>query len=284
MSSLTLSFFFFFFLMIRRPPRSTLSSSSAASDVYKRQGINAEYGNRSLNMALQNIGWLLISMITSVAGLSGGSFGFIGDSLTCALGENVADPSSCGVINGACFPYWQQHEFELQGFPYRLVEELNGTVSSRGCFPGATSNTVRMNGNASYVINDPKASSVFILLGANDCGDQVQSSTAVDLDWIVRSTVAAIPGRVVFLMDNPWDPECTIASPGLFNGLWNKFLDHLQASYQGANQARIYRLHTGWEGLAVSDTCTACAGHPLGEGYAKIAHNLATEIRGLAQA
>eukprot|EP00656_Telonema_subtile_P042562 TRINITY_DN4827_c0_g1_i2.p1 TRINITY_DN4827_c0_g1~~TRINITY_DN4827_c0_g1_i2.p1 ORF type:complete len:179 (+),score=6.36 TRINITY_DN4827_c0_g1_i2:3-539(+) len=34
----------FFFLMIRRPPRSTLSSSSAASDVYKRQGINAEYG------------------------------------------------------------------------------------------------------------------------------------------------------------------------------------------------------------------------------------------------
>eukprot|EP00828_Plagiopyla_frontata_P021255 TRINITY_DN2766_c0_g1_i3.p1 TRINITY_DN2766_c0_g1~~TRINITY_DN2766_c0_g1_i3.p1 ORF type:complete len:465 (+),score=111.26 TRINITY_DN2766_c0_g1_i3:3-1397(+) len=36
-------FYFFFFLMIRRPPRSTLSSSSAASDVYKRQGINAEY-------------------------------------------------------------------------------------------------------------------------------------------------------------------------------------------------------------------------------------------------
>eukprot|EP00656_Telonema_subtile_P045787 TRINITY_DN5203_c0_g1_i1.p1 TRINITY_DN5203_c0_g1~~TRINITY_DN5203_c0_g1_i1.p1 ORF type:complete len:161 (-),score=10.48 TRINITY_DN5203_c0_g1_i1:49-531(-) len=30
--------------MNRRPPRSTLSSSSAASDVYKRQGINAEYG------------------------------------------------------------------------------------------------------------------------------------------------------------------------------------------------------------------------------------------------
>eukprot|EP00656_Telonema_subtile_P003112 TRINITY_DN11430_c0_g2_i2.p1 TRINITY_DN11430_c0_g2~~TRINITY_DN11430_c0_g2_i2.p1 ORF type:complete len:771 (+),score=122.96 TRINITY_DN11430_c0_g2_i2:92-2404(+) len=30
--------------MIGRPPRSTLSSSSAASDVYKRQGINAEYG------------------------------------------------------------------------------------------------------------------------------------------------------------------------------------------------------------------------------------------------
>eukprot|EP01015_Nassula_variabilis_P031334 TRINITY_DN7055_c0_g1_i1.p1 TRINITY_DN7055_c0_g1~~TRINITY_DN7055_c0_g1_i1.p1 ORF type:complete len:111 (-),score=57.31 TRINITY_DN7055_c0_g1_i1:11-343(-) len=32
-----------FFLMIRRPPRSTQSRSSAASDVYKRQGINAEY-------------------------------------------------------------------------------------------------------------------------------------------------------------------------------------------------------------------------------------------------
>eukprot|EP00825_Cyclidium_porcatum_P013035 TRINITY_DN1681_c0_g2_i1.p7 TRINITY_DN1681_c0_g2~~TRINITY_DN1681_c0_g2_i1.p7 ORF type:complete len:128 (+),score=29.18 TRINITY_DN1681_c0_g2_i1:119-502(+) len=34
---------FFFFLMIRRPPRSTHCISSAASDVYKRQGINAEY-------------------------------------------------------------------------------------------------------------------------------------------------------------------------------------------------------------------------------------------------
>eukprot|EP00657_Telonema_sp_P-1_P011273 TRINITY_DN624_c0_g1_i7.p1 TRINITY_DN624_c0_g1~~TRINITY_DN624_c0_g1_i7.p1 ORF type:complete len:105 (+),score=46.03 TRINITY_DN624_c0_g1_i7:79-393(+) len=32
--------------MIRRPPRSTQSRSSAASDVYKRQGINAEYGER----------------------------------------------------------------------------------------------------------------------------------------------------------------------------------------------------------------------------------------------
>eukprot|EP00656_Telonema_subtile_P052957 TRINITY_DN7521_c0_g1_i5.p1 TRINITY_DN7521_c0_g1~~TRINITY_DN7521_c0_g1_i5.p1 ORF type:complete len:188 (+),score=55.58 TRINITY_DN7521_c0_g1_i5:45-608(+) len=38
----------FFFLIIRRPPRSTLSSSSAASDVYKRQGINAEYGGVEL--------------------------------------------------------------------------------------------------------------------------------------------------------------------------------------------------------------------------------------------
>eukprot|EP00825_Cyclidium_porcatum_P021426 TRINITY_DN23899_c0_g1_i2.p4 TRINITY_DN23899_c0_g1~~TRINITY_DN23899_c0_g1_i2.p4 ORF type:complete len:103 (+),score=26.11 TRINITY_DN23899_c0_g1_i2:111-419(+) len=36
-------FIFFFFLMIRRPPRSTHCISSAASDVYKRQGINAEY-------------------------------------------------------------------------------------------------------------------------------------------------------------------------------------------------------------------------------------------------
>eukprot|EP00658_Telonema_sp_P-2_P049493 TRINITY_DN3764_c0_g1_i4.p1 TRINITY_DN3764_c0_g1~~TRINITY_DN3764_c0_g1_i4.p1 ORF type:complete len:225 (+),score=33.19 TRINITY_DN3764_c0_g1_i4:81-755(+) len=35
--------------MIRRPPRSTLSSSSAASDVYKRQGINAEYGDPYLD-------------------------------------------------------------------------------------------------------------------------------------------------------------------------------------------------------------------------------------------
>eukprot|EP00658_Telonema_sp_P-2_P033943 TRINITY_DN24820_c0_g1_i6.p1 TRINITY_DN24820_c0_g1~~TRINITY_DN24820_c0_g1_i6.p1 ORF type:complete len:191 (+),score=55.46 TRINITY_DN24820_c0_g1_i6:136-708(+) len=37
--------------MIRRPPRSTLSSSSAASDVYKRQGINAEYGGHCSTMS-----------------------------------------------------------------------------------------------------------------------------------------------------------------------------------------------------------------------------------------
>eukprot|EP00825_Cyclidium_porcatum_P017972 TRINITY_DN20618_c0_g1_i1.p1 TRINITY_DN20618_c0_g1~~TRINITY_DN20618_c0_g1_i1.p1 ORF type:complete len:227 (+),score=52.05 TRINITY_DN20618_c0_g1_i1:112-792(+) len=34
--------------MIRRPPRSTHCISSAASDVYKRQGINAEYMGREL--------------------------------------------------------------------------------------------------------------------------------------------------------------------------------------------------------------------------------------------
>eukprot|EP00656_Telonema_subtile_P051494 TRINITY_DN6939_c0_g1_i4.p1 TRINITY_DN6939_c0_g1~~TRINITY_DN6939_c0_g1_i4.p1 ORF type:complete len:443 (+),score=165.31 TRINITY_DN6939_c0_g1_i4:67-1395(+) len=39
--------------MIRRPPRSTLSSSSAASDVYKRQGINAEYGDSTENAMSQ---------------------------------------------------------------------------------------------------------------------------------------------------------------------------------------------------------------------------------------
>eukprot|EP01017_Pseudomicrothorax_dubius_P008416 TRINITY_DN12760_c0_g1_i1.p1 TRINITY_DN12760_c0_g1~~TRINITY_DN12760_c0_g1_i1.p1 ORF type:complete len:351 (+),score=51.50 TRINITY_DN12760_c0_g1_i1:30-1082(+) len=50
--------------MIRRPPRSTQSRSSAASDVYKRQGINAEYmgnhyiylmGNEALLLMLAHI-------------------------------------------------------------------------------------------------------------------------------------------------------------------------------------------------------------------------------------
>eukprot|EP00657_Telonema_sp_P-1_P006549 TRINITY_DN254_c0_g2_i5.p2 TRINITY_DN254_c0_g2~~TRINITY_DN254_c0_g2_i5.p2 ORF type:complete len:130 (+),score=69.60 TRINITY_DN254_c0_g2_i5:95-484(+) len=49
-----MSHFFFFFLMIRRPPRSTQSRSSAASDVYKRQGINAEYGNSGNDMETVN--------------------------------------------------------------------------------------------------------------------------------------------------------------------------------------------------------------------------------------
>ena len=35
-----------FFLMIRRPPRSTLDRSSAASDVYKRQELDALVPNR----------------------------------------------------------------------------------------------------------------------------------------------------------------------------------------------------------------------------------------------
>eukprot|EP00658_Telonema_sp_P-2_P031756 TRINITY_DN2369_c0_g1_i1.p2 TRINITY_DN2369_c0_g1~~TRINITY_DN2369_c0_g1_i1.p2 ORF type:complete len:117 (-),score=13.55 TRINITY_DN2369_c0_g1_i1:194-544(-) len=51
LSSFFLALVFFFFLMIRRPPRSTLSSSSAASDVYKRQGINAEYGDQTKESA-----------------------------------------------------------------------------------------------------------------------------------------------------------------------------------------------------------------------------------------
>eukprot|EP00656_Telonema_subtile_P036618 TRINITY_DN4063_c0_g1_i3.p1 TRINITY_DN4063_c0_g1~~TRINITY_DN4063_c0_g1_i3.p1 ORF type:complete len:267 (+),score=34.20 TRINITY_DN4063_c0_g1_i3:80-880(+) len=46
--------------MIRRPPRSTLSSSSAASDVYKRQGINAEYGGFWLIMLPLALGLLLL--------------------------------------------------------------------------------------------------------------------------------------------------------------------------------------------------------------------------------
>eukprot|EP00831_Metopus_contortus_P018677 TRINITY_DN17982_c0_g1_i4.p1 TRINITY_DN17982_c0_g1~~TRINITY_DN17982_c0_g1_i4.p1 ORF type:complete len:148 (-),score=35.90 TRINITY_DN17982_c0_g1_i4:71-514(-) len=46
---------FFFFLMIRRPPRSTQGVSSAASDVYKRQGINAEYMGNQIISFLQII-------------------------------------------------------------------------------------------------------------------------------------------------------------------------------------------------------------------------------------
>ena len=42
MSSRFVFFCFFFFLMLRRPPRSTLERSSAASDVYKRQAVNAQ--------------------------------------------------------------------------------------------------------------------------------------------------------------------------------------------------------------------------------------------------
>eukprot|EP00658_Telonema_sp_P-2_P056407 TRINITY_DN4485_c0_g2_i4.p1 TRINITY_DN4485_c0_g2~~TRINITY_DN4485_c0_g2_i4.p1 ORF type:complete len:182 (-),score=47.06 TRINITY_DN4485_c0_g2_i4:73-618(-) len=48
--------------MIRRPPRSTLSSSSAASDVYKRQGINAEYGGDSCFNMLRSVLLLLAGL------------------------------------------------------------------------------------------------------------------------------------------------------------------------------------------------------------------------------
>eukprot|EP00656_Telonema_subtile_P047376 TRINITY_DN5435_c0_g1_i1.p1 TRINITY_DN5435_c0_g1~~TRINITY_DN5435_c0_g1_i1.p1 ORF type:complete len:427 (-),score=76.96 TRINITY_DN5435_c0_g1_i1:151-1431(-) len=56
--------------MIRRPPRSTLSSSSAASDVYKRQGINAEYGDQSQgNMNMTNaLSLLLVCLSLSALG------------------------------------------------------------------------------------------------------------------------------------------------------------------------------------------------------------------------
>eukprot|EP01015_Nassula_variabilis_P001159 TRINITY_DN1062_c0_g1_i2.p1 TRINITY_DN1062_c0_g1~~TRINITY_DN1062_c0_g1_i2.p1 ORF type:complete len:275 (+),score=83.63 TRINITY_DN1062_c0_g1_i2:39-863(+) len=60
--------------MIRRPPRSTQSRSSAASDVYKRQGINAEYmGNQKniifcckLNMNKSNSLTLLLTITLSI--------------------------------------------------------------------------------------------------------------------------------------------------------------------------------------------------------------------------
>eukprot|EP01102_Stenamoeba_stenopodia_P021233 TRINITY_DN84_c0_g1_i1.p2 TRINITY_DN84_c0_g1~~TRINITY_DN84_c0_g1_i1.p2 ORF type:complete len:104 (+),score=1.09 TRINITY_DN84_c0_g1_i1:2-313(+) len=42
--------------MIRRPPRSTRVRSSAASDVYKRQGINAEYGDKRKNKNKKGFG------------------------------------------------------------------------------------------------------------------------------------------------------------------------------------------------------------------------------------
>eukprot|EP01016_Furgasonia_blochmanni_P018766 TRINITY_DN211_c0_g1_i1.p1 TRINITY_DN211_c0_g1~~TRINITY_DN211_c0_g1_i1.p1 ORF type:complete len:190 (+),score=74.41 TRINITY_DN211_c0_g1_i1:40-609(+) len=41
--------------MIRRPPRSTQSRSSAASDVYKRQGINAEYMGKDRKIVIKNL-------------------------------------------------------------------------------------------------------------------------------------------------------------------------------------------------------------------------------------
>eukprot|EP00658_Telonema_sp_P-2_P063573 TRINITY_DN52328_c0_g1_i1.p1 TRINITY_DN52328_c0_g1~~TRINITY_DN52328_c0_g1_i1.p1 ORF type:complete len:227 (+),score=39.68 TRINITY_DN52328_c0_g1_i1:74-754(+) len=59
--------------MMRRPPRSTLSSSSAASDVYKRQGINAEYGVYISN--LQTSGQFVYGVLYSEGGvgvISGG--------------------------------------------------------------------------------------------------------------------------------------------------------------------------------------------------------------------
>eukprot|EP00658_Telonema_sp_P-2_P057101 TRINITY_DN4555_c0_g1_i9.p1 TRINITY_DN4555_c0_g1~~TRINITY_DN4555_c0_g1_i9.p1 ORF type:complete len:929 (+),score=271.98 TRINITY_DN4555_c0_g1_i9:86-2872(+) len=60
-----MTFTFFFFLMIRRPPRSTLSSSSAASDVYKRQGINAEYGDRHVHDMVWSTGSHCASLSSS---------------------------------------------------------------------------------------------------------------------------------------------------------------------------------------------------------------------------
>eukprot|EP00656_Telonema_subtile_P049908 TRINITY_DN631_c0_g2_i2.p1 TRINITY_DN631_c0_g2~~TRINITY_DN631_c0_g2_i2.p1 ORF type:complete len:263 (+),score=45.12 TRINITY_DN631_c0_g2_i2:85-873(+) len=52
--------------MIRRPPRSTLSSSSAASDVYKRQGINAEYGGLCVGMMQEHCRGILQVMVGQV--------------------------------------------------------------------------------------------------------------------------------------------------------------------------------------------------------------------------
>eukprot|EP00831_Metopus_contortus_P010991 TRINITY_DN14330_c0_g1_i1.p2 TRINITY_DN14330_c0_g1~~TRINITY_DN14330_c0_g1_i1.p2 ORF type:complete len:100 (-),score=30.94 TRINITY_DN14330_c0_g1_i1:113-412(-) len=52
--------------MIRRPPRSTQGVSSAASDVYKRQGINAEYIGRIKEYLLQSLTPPALSLDLSV--------------------------------------------------------------------------------------------------------------------------------------------------------------------------------------------------------------------------
>eukprot|EP00831_Metopus_contortus_P021081 TRINITY_DN1938_c0_g1_i2.p1 TRINITY_DN1938_c0_g1~~TRINITY_DN1938_c0_g1_i2.p1 ORF type:complete len:268 (-),score=41.60 TRINITY_DN1938_c0_g1_i2:264-1067(-) len=63
---------FFFFLMIRRPPRSTQGVSSAASDVYKRQGINAEYMGTQFMFEKYQIPAFFIGKSSVLAGYSCG--------------------------------------------------------------------------------------------------------------------------------------------------------------------------------------------------------------------
>eukprot|EP00831_Metopus_contortus_P046380 TRINITY_DN37254_c0_g1_i1.p1 TRINITY_DN37254_c0_g1~~TRINITY_DN37254_c0_g1_i1.p1 ORF type:complete len:176 (-),score=49.35 TRINITY_DN37254_c0_g1_i1:4-531(-) len=62
--------------MIRRPPRSTQGVSSAASDVYKRQGINAEYMGADIALGLGDVQVATLAMHQAlISNLSGGLLG-----------------------------------------------------------------------------------------------------------------------------------------------------------------------------------------------------------------
>eukprot|EP00828_Plagiopyla_frontata_P037967 TRINITY_DN49813_c0_g1_i1.p1 TRINITY_DN49813_c0_g1~~TRINITY_DN49813_c0_g1_i1.p1 ORF type:complete len:276 (+),score=47.56 TRINITY_DN49813_c0_g1_i1:104-931(+) len=80
--------------MIRLPPRSTLSSSSAASDVYKRQGINAEYMGKnprlvSINRDNQLSSYALSKEIVKQLGVKGLYNGMPFQLFGCALSNSI---------------------------------------------------------------------------------------------------------------------------------------------------------------------------------------------------
>eukprot|EP00825_Cyclidium_porcatum_P041251 TRINITY_DN537_c0_g1_i5.p2 TRINITY_DN537_c0_g1~~TRINITY_DN537_c0_g1_i5.p2 ORF type:complete len:157 (-),score=38.62 TRINITY_DN537_c0_g1_i5:31-501(-) len=106
--------------MIRRPPRSTHCISSAASDVYKRQGINAEYmGAQTAARRQQMFNWvktaILMAAIMALFGVVGGMIG--GQSgMLMAL-----------VFGGAMnlFSYWFSDTMVLKMYNAQQVDETS---------------------------------------------------------------------------------------------------------------------------------------------------------------
>eukprot|EP00658_Telonema_sp_P-2_P003591 TRINITY_DN11339_c0_g2_i1.p1 TRINITY_DN11339_c0_g2~~TRINITY_DN11339_c0_g2_i1.p1 ORF type:complete len:449 (+),score=126.18 TRINITY_DN11339_c0_g2_i1:126-1472(+) len=140
--------------MIRRPPRSTLSSSSAASDVYKRQGINAEYGGQADNrmesrmeLVLRNCHLATMcdggyTIVTDAAlGVRDGRIGWVGKE--CDLPGSMLEEAEVRDLRGAwvtpglidCHSHVVyggdragEWELKLKGASYKEVAEAGGGI------------------------------------------------------------------------------------------------------------------------------------------------------------
>eukprot|EP00656_Telonema_subtile_P001664 TRINITY_DN10726_c0_g1_i6.p1 TRINITY_DN10726_c0_g1~~TRINITY_DN10726_c0_g1_i6.p1 ORF type:complete len:214 (-),score=26.98 TRINITY_DN10726_c0_g1_i6:263-904(-) len=104
--------------MIRRPPRSTLSSSSAASDVYKRQGINAEYGSRP-SQTMRVLCVFLVACVSRSAAASCPA------NMSAYRTSHVATSFEPSMLDG----FWYEHAYIDLAQVGSSCQTLNGTHS-----------------------------------------------------------------------------------------------------------------------------------------------------------
>eukprot|EP01118_Nematostelium_gracile_P001329 TRINITY_DN1136_c0_g1_i1.p1 TRINITY_DN1136_c0_g1~~TRINITY_DN1136_c0_g1_i1.p1 ORF type:complete len:302 (-),score=64.16 TRINITY_DN1136_c0_g1_i1:80-985(-) len=122
--------------MIRRPPRSTPIKSSAASDVYKRQGINAEYGEFSRESSMAHTTGEKLSEIAEDLKTSWYYRVWAFVWLTLALSVFailiILGQASTHARGDPTFQFWVENTTSL-AFPKYFVYGLNKSISDTDC-------------------------------------------------------------------------------------------------------------------------------------------------------